>query len=320
MKELGKKWRGSIALLAPLLLIAAAPPQSPPAEGGPGAAEEIVVTGARDRAQAIRTYVEAVTVETDDQVATFWDRVCPASFGLPAAYNEVIERRVREIARQAGIRTARPGCRANVVIIVADGPFIDRLHRERPDIFRGVALPEIRTVLRDEGPIRAWQIVMPRGSDGRPLDRVSFLEIGGPPRYIGNAFLRRGLGSSLTQRQTRQDLDISFVLFELDAVEGLTLTQIADYAAMRTLARTSPAAIRGPRTILGLFDDIGSGYARVEAMTGWDAAYLRALYRTNSTVSAAQQRSNMVRMIEGESAGIRGDDAPTEAVPVEPNP
>ncbi|HYN46021.1 MAG TPA: hypothetical protein VES64_04950 [Allosphingosinicella sp.] len=320
MSEVVKAWRGSIALPAALLLIAAAAPPPPPGADGAGAAEEIVVTGSRDRAGAIRAYVDALTVETDDQIATFWDQVCPAGFGLPAAYNDVIEARVRDIARRAGIRTARPGCRPNVVIIVADGPFIDRLHRERPDIFRGVALADLRTLLRDPGPIRAWQVVMPRGSDGRPLERVSFLEVRGPPVWIGTAYLRRGLGSSLTQRQTRQDLDTSFILFDLDAVEGLTLTQIADYAAMRTLARTSPAALRGQRTILGLFDDIGSGNVRVEAMTGWDAAYLRALYRTNATVSASRQRSNMARMIEGDAAGPRDEGPPAEAALVEPYP
>jgi hypothetical protein len=287
-----------LALLAPSVPASGSAPAQDPAGQTAGQSGEIVVTGARDRDEAIHDYVEAITVDTDDQLARFAAPICPASFGLPAGHNEVIAARVRRIADHVGIGSARPGCRPNVVIVIAEsgGDFVRHLHGERPDLFSALETSAIRRVLRAEGPVRAWQVIEPRGADGRPMERISFLEMGGgPPRPVLRGYVLRGVSPSLTQKATRQDLALSFIVLDLDAVEGLTLLQIADYAAMRALARTEAAAPSRRRSILSLLDDRDAGDAPADGLTDWDAAYLTALYRTGNTVTASQQRANMAR-------------------------
>lgn len=276
------------------------------AQAPPPPEQQVVVTGERDRnrAEPVRSYIEAVTIETEDQIARFESPICPASFGLPPGQNEMVAERVRLVAEHLGVRTADRGCSPNVVIIVADDGehFLRTLRRKRPALFAHLPLADIRAMLRLEGPARAWHQVETRGADGRPMERINWLETGAstPPRYIVRGHRLPGIVPSLIGRPTRQDLSLAFVVFDLDALEGLTLLQIADHAAIRALARTRPAALPARRSILGLFVDRGSGVTPVEELTGWDVAYLQALYRSGNTSAANQQRGNMSRLMRAE--------------------
>ncbi len=291
------------SLLSLLAVAALAPASAGGTPPDPAAAQdEIVVTGSRSPQRAIGDYVDVVTVESAGQIARFATPVCPAGFGLPDGHNEVIATRIRQIADHLGIGSAPAGCRPNIVVIVADrgADFVSLLRRERPALFAAFELFEIREVTRLAGPVRAWQAVEARGADGRPMERIAWLEMGGgPPKYIPHGYRLDGVMPSLTQRPTRQDLSMAFVVFDLDALEGLTLLQIADHAAMRALARTSPAALPARRSILTLFTDQAAGGGAPE-LTGWDVAYLSALSRTGNTVSAHQQRSSIARTMRRE--------------------
>lgn len=264
----------------------------------------IIVTGSRDRKQAVHRFVRDITVETDDQIAKFPGEVCPAAFGLPSAYAAIVAKRAREVARTAGVPVGKAGCRPNVVIAVADDghEFVKSLRKARPTLFRALKLPELRRLAEAEGPVRSWQVVEPRGADGRPMERISFIAIGGRLQYIGDAYeLKHAIGSRV-QMATRQDLTLSFVVFDLKAVQGLTLTQIADYATMRALAKTRSVAGTGgaARSILALFDPARDRAGRPAALTRWDSAYLKALYATSNVVAASRQRSEIARMAASE--------------------
>ena len=210
------------------------------------------------------------------------------------------------IANYLGIGAAANGCRPNVVVIVAEqaGDFVHRLRRDRPDLFNALELADIRAIMRLTGPVRAWQVVEPQGADGRPMERISFLQKGpnDPPRPIARGYRLTGVVPSLTTRSTRQDLSLAFIAFDLEAVGGLTLLQIADHAAMRALARTDAMGLPARRSILTLFGDRSAGDAPAQELTNWDAAYLRAVYRTTSTVTAHQQRSSISRTMNRELA------------------
>jgi len=291
------------ALVAATPVAAAAAAGQGPAAPGEAAGDEIVVTGSRDRERAVRDFVEAVTVESGGQVARFATPVCPASFGLPAGYNSVIAGRIRQIAAHLGIGARGEGCDPNVIVVFAErgGEFLGRLREERPALFSALELAEIRRLLGAEGPVRAWQLVEPRGADGRPMERISWLE-GSPPRYIPRGYRLTGVMPSLTRTATRQDLALALVVFDVEAIEGLTLLQLADHAAMRALAMTEAGAAAGPsrRSILGLFEDRATGAAPAGALTDWDSAYLAALYGTMNDVTAGRQRSIMARTMARE--------------------
>ena len=241
--------------------------------------------------------VAGISVETNDQIARFPDPVCPASFGFPEAFNAFVADRVRAVAGEAGIAVAPAGCRPNLLVIAAgEGrDLLAALHRRRPTYFAGLVLPEIRRLSRAAGPVRSWQVVEMRGQDGRTMENVSFVR--GPDgrmMYIGAA---RQLSTDVASRlelPTRQDIVLSVVMFDLDAIEGLTLAHVADHAAMRALARTEPGAeTPSGRTIVTLFRDVRAGFAPAEALTPFDRSYLRAVYATNNGVSGRRQRASI---------------------------
>jgi hypothetical protein len=67
-------------------------------------------------------------------------------------------------------------------------------------------------------------------------------------------------------------------VIETGATFGKSLTQIADYAALRGLAMVTPGELDGSEdTILALFEP-GSQAAPAE-LTEFDRAYLKGLYR-----------------------------------------
>jgi hypothetical protein len=295
--------RASAIVATAFALVWPGAPRAQPAAPEP-AAETIVVTG--DRRDPIAAFVEDVTVETGDQIAKFATPICPVSLGLPPGHGEVIEARMRQIGQYLGLGAAAAGCRPNVVVIVAaeGGDFVRQLRRERPDIFAALALRELRGIMRLTGPVRAWQVVEPHGADGRPMRRISFIEGGGgPPRPVaGHGYELTGVTASRTSLPTRQDLSLSFIVLDLAAIEGLSLLQIADYAAMRALARTEGAGLPARRSILTLFGDRDAGAPPAAELTNWDEAYLRALYRTSNVVTAHQQRSSMSQAMRRELA------------------
>jgi hypothetical protein len=245
---------------------------------------------------SVRSFVEQVTVETEGQLARFHEPVCPLSRGLPGEYGAVVEERVRAVARAAGIPVARRrNCAPNLIVLVAnDGEEATALlRRERPDIFAGLDPVDISRAIAAEGPVRTWQSSVAERVEGETVaDRRD--------QYLyQDVHLYHGVPAGLLRRTTRRDLRLSVVLFDVDAIDGLTLMQIGDHAAMRGLAATRPAAAAtAGRSILALFDDAAAGRRPAEAATSWDGGYLRALYRVSAAATAGVQRDTLARMLE----------------------
>ena len=287
--------------LAALLALAACGVAA--ARPGAGDGRDIVVTGTPDR-RAAATFVETVTVETEGQVARFAAPVCPRILGLPADYAATVAQRLRDVARAAGAAVAGTGCTPNILVVVAaDGlEAAQALHKTRPRLFDGLTPRRIEALTRGGDAARAWQVVEMRGRDGREAEAIDAIaSAGGPPRFVKDGHV---LQSSLNSRiglPTRQDLALSVLLVDLDAIAGRSLRQFADYAAMRTLARTrAPAG--GRSTILALFEP---GPAP-PGITRWDLAYLKGLYATEAGASADLQRLRIARAIRS-AAGSTGE-------------
>ncbi len=301
--------RTALATLVLALLVAPAEARIAGPAGAEAADDDtIVVTGSPITDDAVADFVKAVTVEAGgDQLAAFHAPVCPVSFGLPDAFNAVIEARIRAVADQAGIEVADEGCSPNIAVFVADdgAELITRLRTEHPDMFAGRDASDNRGLVLQEGPVRAWQVLDVRGSDGRPVRRVNLIDLrqlGKGIVYVPRAKILDGVPPSKLTRSTRQDLALSYVVIDVAAIDGLSLAQVGDHAAMRALAQTDPrdAAAIGQPTILSLFADRNAGRSPAEAITDWDAAFLKSLYETRRTVSAGLQRSSMSRIVKEE--------------------
>ena len=254
---------------------------------GNGAQQEIVVTGQKLDRDVVYDFVNDVTVDVKGQIAMFRAPICPFADGFAEDQNERVEKRIRLVAEKIGIPTAKEPCSPNVILMVAKDAraTLRKLAQKKPILFQGILPTEVRGLLREEGPVWTWQTIEENGSDGRSSPSSKEYKTGssGPTgggagggaahsRFEDNAGTLRTTIHSRILKTTRPDLFASFVLIDFRAVEGLTLTQIADYATIRTLARTQAKPTLQQRSILRLLDVPADQRAGLDQLTVWDLA------------------------------------------------
>lgn len=289
-----------IALIAATLFALAAPAVAQQAADQ----ADVVITAREQRDKQIRDYVRALAnVPGRDPMARF-DRttVCPGAVGLSAARNAEIATRMRVVAKAAGIAVSdKADCKPNALVIFAADKeaMVAALEKAHPVYFRDAYGTPIRTP-KQVGPATAWHL------EGR-LDRTGSAV--GYNADTGYYELNSPLPPSRTSSTVRPIFIAAVVVIQLDSVVGLSPTQIADYAAMRTLAQTDPEKVKGVSapTILTILDAPDDAEVPV-TLTKWDLGYLRGLYAAAPMRSAATQRDEIKRGIAGdldEAAGGR---------------
>ncbi|MBA3940965.1 MAG: hypothetical protein C0520_07125 [Sphingopyxis sp.] len=259
---------------------------------------DIVVTGERDRARRSENFVDAIVQPSaKGQLARFEDPLCPASIGLAGGDGATVERRLRRVAEAARIRTAGPGCRTNLVILVVDdrAKAIAHWQKSRPDFFEGLTRREIDALANGDEPVAAWQILALKGADRRPVGRT---QEGIVDYTVHNQVVPTRIGSTI-----QFEFHGAFLLVEASALGDMTLMQLADYAAMRTLARTDAAAAgaQPAPTILSLFD-AGGGADAPPSLTHWDLGFLTALYRIDPAFDEKAQRRAIAHIVREQVA------------------
>ena len=206
-----------------------------------------------------------------DPLARFEQPVCPGVIGLKVDAAEQMVARVKSNAESFGLKIANAEtCDPNLIIaFLADGrDYLQRLADDRPYLFRDLPAADRRALLSQEGPVRAWVNTQVRTRDGIFVGRAENLTQ--PPSA--------GMWSAHSRmyRPVREDISSSMILFDRDAIGGLGIDQLADYATLRGLARTFPEEAGEERaSILSLFD------ARQSApvgLTAFDRSFLRNLY------------------------------------------
>lgn len=270
---------------------------APPADPGT-AADPIVVEGRAlpDEAK-IRALARAISprVGFDQPLARFTDPVCFATAGLPLPMLRTIGARLAENADAAGIALAGEGCTPNILVMVVEDSRAEaeRLMSRRPWMFRDYQPSEMREILKEPGPVHVWSVSEVRSRDG---DRL-FQSIDGPPTLQVPIATRIALA-------IRRDMLSTVMLIDRKAVPGRSLQQIADYAAMRTLAMIRPKGATGGDTILTLFDPAA---APPTEMTAFDRGYLKALYDGSGTQRGATKVAMIARSIVKAADADRAD-------------
>ena len=126
-------------------------------------------------------------------------------------------------------------------------------------------------MLADDAPVRVWNVVETKWSNGAPLSYRR-----GKPE-IPNLSGRRGMFLP-----TRKDIDFALIVYDREAVLGMSTLQLADYATMRGLSHTRPASgEQSMATILALFDgqsDLEPAEREPAELTSFDLGYLRSVY------------------------------------------
>jgi len=248
---------------------------------------DIIVNGQRPADdKVVQAYVNTITEPSKRQVARFHDAVCPRAIGLTPSGARMVENRIRETARGVGAEVANGNCTPNLMLIVAESgsKLVESLREQRPEWLYGVTGGQLRAMISDRSPVRAWSVTSVHNANGLDLigDR-------GPPTL-------RVMDASVMNLPTRIEIDGSMIVIDNATAASANLAQLADYAAMRGLARTRPSAGGSVNTILRLFSDGGRAPAE---MTSADIAYLQSLYRSPGTSSEAIERARIARELVG---------------------
>lgn len=257
----------------------------------PDAQDEIVVRRGRpEDVSRVEVQRQARDVTMADDVydtplARFEGHLCPGILGLRVESAMTMIDRIRDNAHHLGIRLQDDGCSPNfIVAFVPDSQAaMQGLMDTNSTLFRYV-LPEERRRILAPGPVHIYANVEWRTRDGVPIsmERTNY----GPP------VSQQAMAHSRIYTSTRRDIASIFVLFDQDAVRGMSLGQLADYATMRGLAQTEPPREAAMNTILNLFNPQGP---YPEELTDFDRAYLNAVYDWIPNLPAMAKIGNVNR-------------------------
>ena len=280
------------ALMALSLMIgsaaAAQTPQAAPPPASPQQ-DDIVVVGTTDRDKQVRDFVRALTSDSnpDMPLARFdMSSVCPAAVGLGGKHDTAITERMRKVAAAASIAVAKAGCKPNVLVLFArdKDAMIKALRREHPIYFLDANKRSI-TIPKQRGPATAWHLEGRVDREGNGVNKDPDGDF-----YVVNT----SVTPSRISTTMRPIFMASVVVIDLDALVGLTTTQVADYAAMRAYAQVDPARLaksNAPTILTVLEAPMNS--AVPETLTQWDLSYLKALYSAEANHRAARQKSDI---------------------------
>lgn len=165
---------------------------------------------------------------------------------------------------------------------------MQELRRRHPSYFGQMSQREIRDLVRQPGPAVAWQ------RQGPPVS-ASGTELFFDPAL--GAYINQTMepGSRL-RAAGRPQFDGAVVVVERGSLDGLTVTQLADYAAMRAFAGTDPSRLgqSGTRTILRILEaPVGSEVPL--SLTQSDLSFLRGYYSAPRNLGTSAQRSAIHR-------------------------
>jgi hypothetical protein len=279
-----------MALLASLALaLAVAQADSP--------SEAIVIQGTRPSRQQVRDFVRALTdVPSYGQIGRFHSRVCPAAMGLASIQNQRLVARMRQVGAAAGVPLAPEHCSANAFVIVAPdrGAAITELNRRFPAYFSQMSARQVRELAATNEPATAWQVIGLLSADGEAV-----------PKAMGADYytVRSVNTPSRIRAASKPTFTVSIVVIDVKAAAGLTLTQLADYGAMRTFADIDPDRVVrvGVPTILGVLGQPDDRPLPV-TLTHWDLGFLKSLYATDNAYFAGHQRGDIEQIVKKEAA------------------
>lgn len=288
----------TLSLVAASLLTSSALAQNLPPSTEPS---EIVVEGTKDRDREVRQFVDSLTdAPIGGQLSRFDWAVCPVAVGLPEPQNRAVADRMRLVAGAAGIRLAKPGCRPNALVIVADDKqeLIEGLWRQYPAYFTD-ALGRRSKPGSSSGPATAWHVEGVLDPDG----------VAPSQDRIFKYFITTTTDSTRLSPASRPHFAAGILVVERNALAALTTTQLADYAAMRIFARTDPARLKGSEPTILTILDAPMDSAIPVTLTEWDLAFLKALYASGERQYATRQRREMEQRLRKELARPTSGDA-----------
>lgn len=269
--------------------------------------ETIVVTGeSLSSADAIREGVDRVSPASDptDPMGRFIDPICLSFAGLndeqEANFRTIIEFR----GENAGARFAAKGCRTNALVVIVDDlkAFVADIRKKQPRLMSVADYRRFESAMKRNDPVFAWNAQEVRTALGRAAPHSASIPGLTLPMSVSTKVNTDARARRVGLEQSAALVN-SVIIFDATQIDGLTLLQLADYAAMRLLAPSRIAAdwqTGGPASILKLFST-NKVHAQ-NAMTAFDQSYLLALYDLPLNASPTGLKAAVVKAYFGEVA------------------
>ncbi|RZJ44399.1 MAG: hypothetical protein EON87_10025 [Brevundimonas sp.] len=250
---------------------------------------EDVIANSRRLEDATEEFVGEVAAPVPRRGYARWHNgVCVGVVNLSPEVSQFMVDRISERAREVGLTAGEPGCHPSILVVATQDatPFTAEFVAMRPRLFRTGAAgmdrgnAALQRFLETDRAVRWWNVSQPTDPDtGRPTVRMpgqcnaTCTGAGSSREYAPNTSVR---GVSRISTPYRQDLKRTFVIVDVNRLNGASAEQLSDYIAMVSLAQIDPEADTSRYdTILNVFDEpsaVGNG------LTGWDSAYLAGLY------------------------------------------
>jgi len=270
--------------------------------------ETIVVRGTRidpqqARQQAIDFVKRTGVAHGQQQVARWVVPVCIKVIGLTTPQAARIENVMVDIAFEASVPVAKPGCQPNVTVSFAPdaGEVVRYIHARKPRQFDELPKTDRDNLLNGAAPVRWWYATQMLDRDGVNSNNISSPWItageGANPTYLSlpgdsvTATQQYNSGSNV-RTPTVRSLYGATVVVDAPKVSSAPLDAVAAYAAMVAFAEMN-ANDPPPDSILGLFKP-----ESIEtSLTDWDLAFLKSLYRMPLDRRSRIQRGHLVEAL-----------------------
>jgi hypothetical protein len=297
----------TFAVFLTLCLASAAQAQAP-------LTENVTVTSTKvPPEKLLHDFVASYTAPSpaSGKVARWRSGVCPIATGLPANWSRVIVARVLEMAGQVGAPAGTNGCTPNIDIVFTKNPqvLLDGIRAQKSFLLGYHDLANEKKLATVTHPVQAWYMTQTVDATGavHTDDKLYTQGIYLGRDYYPNAHVEHWNGSHLADGR-RSELMHVVIVADLDRVQGVNLTAMADYVAMLALAQTVSFETCQPMASITNLMSPGCGL-KTAKLSDSDTAYLHALYAIDPRDSLVEQRGDMAfemkKSLAKESAGAR---------------
>lgn len=277
--------------------------------------ESVTVTGTRSR-EVLRDFVQSFAAPTrmTGKMARWGEGICPVTVGVRPGFVKFINKRLKEVAAQAGAPvSARATCRTNIEIIFTTTPqdLLDHVRRKQP-IFLGyhdnsVQAEKLATVSHV---IQAWYMTATRDAHGaiqidnaRPAGLNNKIEVPCPTCPLGKLDIYPPQVAAVTGSRLGDGLRSEFynVIIVADPTKLLDyeIGELSDYIAMLALSQIT--SLDTCRQLPSIMNMLSEGCERkAAALTENDLAYLHGLYKAAPEQSLGMQQDQIAYRMEQE--------------------
>jgi hypothetical protein len=237
-------------------------------------------------------------------------KICTSVIGPPAAQGQIIADHIARQALALGLKSGKPGCDTNILVIATDDPakvLLKLVEKNRAlfgftgdsniDTDGSISLSEF---IKGTAPARWRQVIEISGADGLPLDADS--RVNPLKKYALDKMPLNRTEATRLRSTTRRELSRVVIAADAKQTAGRQLGAVADHLALVALAEVDASAeVSEPTSILNLF---GAAGAKLTSLSSWDRAFLCALYETKPdlTSSKMQNRDIAQSMVDGHCA------------------